>query len=445
MKTSDLLAMSVKNLTRRKFRTSMTIMGVIIGTCAIVVMISLGIGINQSYSDFLASMGDLTTIEVRQGNPEVKLTDEVLQEFLAMEGVATATPFMNLGNLSIYDGKILAGKGGRYETHIWSLVGIYPEALEQLDFVLADGKPMESNPRRIELVVGSDVAYNFTDTKRKWPNNYVSNWPDEVTGVIPEPFFDIMAPNEMELVIMYAEDKSLTYEVEVVGVLQEAGDNWEVRGNIYMDVRDMERLMNDFKKATKSRDRTGVEYSEAKVKVSDIKDVGTISAAIEEKGFRTYSMEAQRQEAMKQTQMIQLILGSLGGISLFVAAISIANTMVMSVYERTREIGIMKVLGCFVSDIRKTFLVEASLIGFLGGVAGVLLSYLISYLLNRFGGPIGQALGMISFDDSAKLSIIPLWLVLLGIGFATIVGIVSGIYPARRAVRISALEAIKQE
>ena len=83
--------------------------------------------------------------------------------------------------------------------------------------------------------------------------------------------------------------------------------------------------------------------------------------------------------------MIQMILGGLGAVSLFVAALSIANTMTMAIYERTKEIGVMKVLGCGLGKIRAMFLVEAAMIGFLGGVFGVAISYALSLLLNTFG------------------------------------------------------------
>jgi ABC-type lipoprotein release transport system permease subunit len=130
--------------------------------------------------------------------------------------------------------------------------------------------------------------------------------------------------------------------------------------------------------------------------------------------------------------------------------------MIMSVYERTREIGVMKVLGCLVGNIRSIFLMEAGFIGFFGGVAGIALSYLLSFVLNFFGGALAEGGGRFGMfggfgmyggmgEEAARVSIIPLWLVLLGMAFATGIGLVAGFYPANRAVRISALEAIKQE
>ena len=144
-----------------------------------------------------------------------------------------------------------------------------------------------------------------------------------------------------------------------------------------------------------------------------------------------------------------MVLGALGGVSLLVAAIGIANTMMMSIYERTREIGVMKVLGCVVGNIRTLFLMEAASIGLLGGVLGIGISYGLSYALNHLvagSNALGGMLGFGMMDGmQVNISVIPPWLVLLALVFSTCVGIISGFYPANRAVKISALEAIKHE
>ncbi|HAG56504.1 MAG TPA: ABC transporter permease, partial [Ruminococcaceae bacterium] len=122
--------------------------------------------------------------------------------------------------------------------------------------------------------------------------------------------------------------------------------------------------------------------------------------------------------------------------------------MIMSIYERTREIGIMKVLGCVVGDIRTVFLMEAGLIGFGGGVIGVILSFAISLVLNMLGGGgLGGMMGGYYYDESGagQISVIPIWLVGLALVFSTLIGLISGFSPANRAVKISALEAIKHE
>ncbi|HWT26509.1 MAG TPA: FtsX-like permease family protein, partial [Mobilitalea sp.] len=125
-----------------------------------------------------------------------------------------------------------------------------------------------------------------------------------------------------------------------------------------------------------------------------------------------------------------------------------ANTMVMSIYERTKEIGIMKVLGCVVKDIRMLFLFEAGMIGMLGGTIGIILGYITSWFINKFGQPIFGALmsGSMMLDmTKTKFSIIPIYLPLISLVISVCVGLASGYFPARRATKISAIEAMKTE
>src|SRR5690606_21611287 len=149
-------------------------------------------------------------------------------------------------------------------------------------------------------------------------------------------------------------------------------------------------------------------------------------------------------ESMKQTAgIIQAVLGGIGAISLLVAAIGITNTMVMSIYERTKEIGVMKVIGASLRDIKRLFLFESALIGLLGGILGVIFSYLLSFIINHFGASfMGNFLGT---GGESDISIIPIWLILAAMAFSALIGIISGYYPARRAMNLSALEAIRTE
>ena len=139
-------------------------------------------------------------------------------------------------------------------------------------------------------------------------------------------------------------------------------------------------------------------------------------------------------------------MNKIGATAEDIAAIGIANTMVMSIYERTKEIGVMKVLGAELGAIRAMFLTESAMIGLIGGVVGVGLSFLISYLLNNVPivANLLASLGL-SFGNGGAVSIIPWWLVLVAMVFSMMVGVVFGFIPANRAVKISALEAIRHD
>jgi ABC-type antimicrobial peptide transport system permease subunit len=185
-------------------------------------------------------------------------------------------------------------------------------------------------------------------------------------------------------------------------------------------------------------------YNEIYVRVDDINNVEAVQKQIRELGYRASSDAEYIKSQQKQFQSIQLVLGGIGAVSLFVAAIGIANTMMMSIYERTKEIGVIKVLGCNLSNIRSMFLMEAAFIGFIGGTIGLALSYTISIVLNKVGASFLGEFMMVS-GDGAVASHIPLWLALLALVFAMFVGIVAGFFPALRAMRLSPLAAIRTE
>ena len=139
--------------------------------------------------------------------------------------------------------------------------------------------------------------------------------------------------------------------------------------------------------------------------------------------------------------MFQLALGGIGAITLLVAAIGIINTMVMSIYERTKEIAIMKVIGATFTDIRLLFLAEAGMIGFFGGVLGLGFSYTLSFIINQLSGDyMGNYMGT---GEALHISLIPWWLALFAIAFSIMIGLLAGVYPANRAVKLSPIEAMR--
>ncbi|MBO5666814.1 MAG: FtsX-like permease family protein, partial [Firmicutes bacterium] len=189
--------------------------------------------------------------------------------------------------------------------------------------------------------------------------------------------------------------------------------------------------------------RHGKTYSQAWVYVEDIDKVQDVIEVLkDDMGYHTYSPTDFLNAMQDTANMIQMVLGGIGGISLFVAALGITNTMIMSIYERTREIGVMKVIGANLKDIRKMFLIEAGLIGFGGGIIGLVVSFVISFLMNHvLVGVLGSVIGMVG----SKISIIPWYVALGALAFATFVGVVAGYGPARRAMNLSALESLRNE
>lgn len=475
MRIFDLISMTMRNLLRRKARTLLTMTGVVVGTCAIVVMISLGLAMTKAMEESLAQMGDLTQITIQNygsSKDKPKLNDSALKQIQQIENVVAVTPFANVPNMNM---SIVSGRNDRYKMQLYNVMGVYPEALSYFGYKTREGELLTASatPKKTaNIMFGSESAYEFEDTKRSWRNNRISAVPDE-KGNLPDPFVNPMKDKIiMKLESQEQDDKgdpkypTITRDVHVTGVLESNPSlGWETSYYCFMDIRELQQLYKEYKRVNKIKTdpnnsysgNDGLEnYTQVKVKVSDIDAVSSVDEAIKAMGFETYSLESVREPMQKQMQQQQLFLGSLAAISLLVAAIGITNTMIMSIYERTREIGVMKVLGCKVANIREVFLMEAGLIGFCGGLAGVGVSLAISKLLNylatngSLNGENGNFLsglmgGIGSMAMGSELSIIPGWLMISAIVFATIIGLVSGFYPANRAVKISALEAIKHE
>lgn len=435
MNSFDLVRMGVKNLWRRKLRTFLTVLGVIIGATSIIVMLSLGFGLSKAFEDQIAQWGSLTTINVykrwedpsmpSQGGEPVKLDDKAVASFKALPNVVAVSPTLEVYG-TIINGRYIAGVPIR---------GVDPESMEEFGFEIAEGRLLTSSDE-LTLVFGSGMKQNFYDPKaRVWREPKVDLMKDRMTMTL-NPSYGWEDPNNK---VNYKE-----YKIKVAGVLAEG--NWEYSYGVFMPITEVQKLIKEKEKAEGVKPTPGqdssTDYQQINVKVNDMKNVQVVQQTIKDMGHEAYSLNDQL-ESMKETAgMIQLVLGGIGAISLLVAAIGITNTMVMSIYERTKEIGIMKVIGASINDIKRLFLLESAMIGVLGGVIGIGFSFLLSYLINHFGGQFG---GFFGAAGGSKISIIPIWLVFASLGFSALIGIVSGYYPARRAMNLSAIDAIRTE
>lgn len=451
MKTFDLIQMCLRNLIRRKYRTLLTLVGVVAGTCAVVLMIAVGLGMKASQEAQLAQMGDLTVIEVysygnvdKQGKKAV-MTDDTIGSIRKMTGVLTATPLYSPRNL---DAVLLAGNNERYQLHMYNVIGVYPDSLPLLGYELIEGTWEEAFASPYSIILGQYAPYTLQDTRKKHGNNRINPYPDK-DGNIPDPYVNMMDAKLIIRMNMQGENtKKLEYKPKVSAIMKEDWQRgYETSRGMFMSIADIKKMEAEYIKANKIKvdksDDNG--YNQVKVKVKDISYVDSVQTAISDMGFETWSMESIRKPMVEQTKQIQIFLGMIAGVSLFVAALGIINTMLMSVYERTREIGIMKVVGCHVSDIRSLFLMEAGCIGLVGGIIGSIFSAAIAYMVNYLGVSINFGTNMFGASEGAKMFIITPWLIGLALVFSTLIGIISGYYPANRAVKISALTAIKQE
>ena len=437
MNNKDILQLCFGNLLRRRTRTILSVIGVIIGTTAIIVMLSIGLGLSYGFQEQLESFGNLHTIQVYSwgsgGGQDNKLDDRTIAKMEKIDGATCVSP-----QISQY--AVLYGDHKKADTGI---IGMKPEMLERLGLEIEKGRMLNSSDKA-PLLFGKAVAASFYDPRKQEYGSWGSM----------EPTVDVLQKFILTNDWNYGtnqqgqdmgETQLLELEAQGVGLL--ANEDDEYAYNVYSTIDFVQKLKEEWDKAQNGgRASAGSgqkTYDQVLVYVEDLNKVESVSQTIrDDYGFSTYSLNDMLKELQKTMGLIEAVLGGIGGISLLVAAIGIANTMIMSVYERTREISVMKVIGASLKDIRKMFLLEAGMIGFGGGVIGILLSYGISYVMNHFlAGTIAGAIG----GMGSRVSVIPWWLTLAALAFATFIGVISGYSPAQRAMNMSVLEGLKNE
>lgn len=451
MRFLDLLTMSINNLRRRKVRTALTVLGVVIGTASVVVMVSLGIGLNALMMEMYSSYGSMTAIEIynygNNGNNGTSdnplyLTDDTVKEFLRIPHVTSASPVLETNVIL---------KQGVYETNT-SINGVTREFMEQIP--LGQGKLPDPKNTEMEFIYGNAVVQWFQNSKTGKGYWDTQELPD--IDYMNKPMFVIFDTDT------YYQSRSggsgdgtpvkapKKYLIKTAGVVEGGIDDYN--SYAYGVYTDIDQLKTQLKKIYKKNPIPGQPtnkkgkpysyfiYNQAYVYVDDMENVTTVQKAITDMGFQANSQMEWIEQSQQTYNMIQLVLGGIGAISLFVAAIGIANTMMMSIYERTKEIGVIKVLGCDLRTIRNMFLLESGFIGFMGGVIGVAISYGIGFIMNHFLG-----IGQIMTGQAGNISRIPLWLASAAVVFAIFVGMAAGFFPSLRAMHLSPLAAIRNE
>lgn len=460
MKFRDMLRMSGSSLWKRKVRTILTVLGVVIGTASIVVMISLGLGLKRASMSEIEQYGGLKTITVsEQGSyyggyddsensvqaSSEHLSDDVVEALRKIEHVEDVYPLLETDALAL---------SGGYQCYV-SLRGISTEKMRNLGIKLGQGDFPEPDAGQLQAVYGNMVIgefYNEKSGQGYWFNGEMADI-DLMTDTIMF-VFDVDAYYSF-LWGGTGEDGSTAPMpkkriVQTAGVIE--GGVEDYNSNSYYVFCDIEELKRILKKEFKNKAIPGqpttssgkpykeIYYTSIMVEVDDMNHVQQVQSEINALGYQASSNAEWVQSMQGQYNYIQLALGGIGAVSLIVAAIGIANTMMMSIYERTKEIGIMKVLGCDMRNIQGLFLLEAGYIGFIGGGIGLGLSYGLSAVINFVVKKIDMGMNM-----SQGISYIPLWLALLSIVFAVLVGMAAGFFPSLRAMKLSPLAAIRNE
>ncbi|MBF0578972.1 ABC transporter permease [Erysipelotrichaceae bacterium RD49] len=480
MSFKDIFLTAFQNLKRHKSRTILTSLGVAIGCVSILILMSIGIGMEENTKKMMAGMGSLNHINVycynysSNGTPNSLLNDELISQLESVEHVKAISPLGNLDNYSVS----LSAKDDVYKADWTSVLGLNENYLKNSELEVIEGTLdlPASTSTRIPVLVGQRMAYNFRDTRRPEGRNRIDYYGAEGTGdafaggmrmdpamnsdqvqdyIPPDPYFDPLSTElTLQITNMDPSGKETVTRIRLqpVGIVKE---NYQIgfqtgEGLIFRN-EDLKKILQQVNRdAGKPAQKTV--YTQLMVDVDSVENVSPVQdelkALINDDTVEIYSQMDSVKSVEEMYRNTQLILAGLGSISLLIAAIGITNTMVMSLTERKREIGIMKSLGCKTRDISMIFLCEAGSIGLIGGIAGVVLSILISMGINYF---VWDKMGNLwdflvwMYTPGNATSVLPPWLIGFGLLFSIAIGLVAGYLPARRSVKVSALEAMRYQ
>ena len=459
MRTRDLSELAVRNLREAVLRNSLTTLGVAVGVASLVAMLSLGVGLQTLASQRLTRSGLFDAVFVtsqrnfrgpRQPPPPDSvakresraLDDDALQQLSKLSNVTEVYPQIRFitdvrfadksESTSVLGLPDSSRSSGTFE----GMTGAYfssptaDEAILQIEFakLLADQPPS---------LVGRDLTLRYAERAA------LSKYADD------EALLDAMmgsakpggiSPGGISIV---PREKIL----RIVGITESdpsAGVGGFGGARVYLPLKTAEQLhvaQPDDLQAFLSGNPAKTSYMAMTVRVRSPKDVPQVEAAIKQLGFATFSLLDATKSLRLVFTVFDLFLGLFGSLALTVASLGIINTLVMAILERRREIGILKALGATDRDVRSLFFAEAGAMGLFGGVFGVALGWLIGSALTW-----GTTIYLHRQNlPGVKISYVPWWLALSAIGFAIIVSLIAGLYPASRAARLNPVEALRYE
>ena len=477
----DILHLALRNLRQAKLRATLTTMGVIVGVAVIVTMMSFGLGLQRNMLDRFKALDFFNEIQVfgqglsslagldrssrgpegerrddRRSNksPTRILDDAGVKEIAAIPGVAYVEPSVNFNVFVRANGKLRSSYVGganipnaatRFQHFAAGRMISAPtadEAVVSERFIKDFGfeKPADAIGKTLELL--APPSENKKDEEEDTPNFF---------GIpLDDPGLDESNPDV----------ETKTFRIAgVLGEIKEGVGQGGLRGlfpgaQIYIPLQVAHdwsvRHRTPMSQVALALARRGGNLSEgqnegyeaAVIRVTDPARLTEVRKKVTELGFGSFSIVDEIDQIRTVFLIIDSVLGLLGGISLLVASFGIANTMIMSILERTREIGIMKAIGAEDREIKLIFFVEAAVIGVLGGIVGVLIAWGIDGVANRLAYRFILKPQGASFIDFFSL---PIYLSVGAILFALVVSILAALYPASRAARIDPVRALRHD
>lgn len=414
---------SFGNLGRHPVRTVLSAVGVTVGILTIVTMVSLGVGVHKEILQQFEGAG-LETINVQPVTEErsaytafaepkrtVLITPELVEEIRLRPDVVEVLP-----RVYVPSGATVYLELGGEELNVRVYVG---------DSTWGFRDPFTAPP---QLVAGRELAADAEGEV------ILSREALEALGYDEQSEWEDVIGQEILLMLKAPRGDTESFPFVVVGVQDSEywGANIAVTDALALKAwwyNDPDILLHEG-------------YDRLRIKASSINDAAQIVGELQGRGFEVESLRLLLDNINRAMVVLQTMLGSIGALALLVASIGIANTMVMAVYERTREIGILKALGASPGDIRILFVTESAFIGLVGGVVGTIVGWLLGLGLNRL---ILDVMEWQEVPVRGTFFVVSGWLVILALVFATVVGLLSGLYPAARAARLDPIEALRYE
>lgn len=462
----DTLALALRNLGEAKLRTSLTTLGVSIGIASLAGMVSLGVGLQDQFVSRFTKSGLFDTINVSpgqdlpgglaqiaragrrgfgvrrraeqaaKGSPDTPLrsdlNDDTIKELTALPGVKEVYPSIRV--------PIEAKYGGESEGTL--AAGVPMSAKDSGSFQSITYGRFFTDEFAAECLLSLDMAKRIDDAN---PQSLVGK---ELTLAHAGLGNGAAPPQSVPGIPLSANASRVDVPYKIVGIIERETGPFAgpaILSGVMIPLGRAKSIQAATRALTQAlapdRIAANSPYNSLIVKVQHAQSTQDIEDQIRKKGFLAFSLNDALQGAKRAFILLDIVLSLIGSIALAVSSLGIVNTMVMSILERTREIGIMKAIGGSDGDIRKIFLIEASAIGFLGGVSGVVLGWIVGRIVNLGANIYIQNQG----GTPGNLFSLPFWLIGGAIAFSISISLIAGSYPAARAAKLDPIRALRHD